>query len=113
MASIGSSGTVVELQREATLPIGTLLESNDYVDVFLDGFNGVRYLTGGPVVCVSGTRAMGRDIVVLRDASADPTLDRRGGAVFGEVGRIQERFTIVGNTRYCGQLTSCEELASK
>jgi len=77
-----------------------LLESTELIDVFLDGFNGIRYLTAGPVVAVTEMQYMGSNAIVLRDASEDPSRDRGGRIVFGQVGRPSGLFCIVGNRRF-------------
>ena len=79
----------------------------NFIDVFLDGFNGVRYLTAGPVVRVKDIQGLN---LTLADASTEPTLDREGRTCFGEVGRTCEIFVIVGHSLLGGEQISFEEV---
>ena len=108
--SIGTLGTIEELDGKSLLVPGALLESSDYTDVYLDGFNGIRYLTAGPVLVVKATEYTGGRTIVLKDASDVPTRDQGGRAVFGEIGRRGEVFCVVGNTHLCGQELFVDDL---
>ena len=64
MEFVGTTGTIDELWAKSLLTSGTILESNDFIDSFLDGFNARLYLTSCPVIVLSRTRANGRDLPV-------------------------------------------------
>mmetsp|Transcript_24034 Transcript_24034/g.66840 ORF Transcript_24034/g.66840 Transcript_24034/m.66840 type:complete len:312 (+) Transcript_24034:186-1121(+) len=111
--SIGTFGTIDELSKQSLLTIGTLLESTKYFDVALRSFDGVRNVTAGPLIAVSDSFTyLDEQIVVLSDASPEPSRDRIGRAIFGSISRSSEVFCLVGHTQYGGQYVTFDELVA-
>ena len=96
-------GAINELSGRGCLSCGTILESQNFTGVYIDGFNGVRYLSQSSIIVVDALEYRGSQTVVVKDAAADPTRDRSGRRVFGEVGRCTELFRVVGHIAMGGQ----------